>query len=188
MTIFKLAVLATALCMATIPATAENTNSSGDVSSTIILTVSGEVGNPTRTGSDEAIDKFFDYNNLSFEKAAQFDFFGLATLNQQTITTDFPMGGDTVTFEGPLLSDVLNAAGAAGDTVTLTALDGYAIEVPFQELVDKGAVLALARDGIPFGIGDFGPTQLVFPRSDREDLADMNDDWWIWSIYYISIE
>ena len=52
-------------------------------------------------------------------------------------------------------------------------------------MVDKGAVVALARDGKALGIGGFGPTQIVFPRAERADLADMPDDWWIWQIYHI---
>ena len=75
---------------------------------------------------------------------------------------------------------MLAAAGAEGETVTVQAMDGYAVEVPVQEMVDKGAVVALERDGKPLGIGNFGPTQIVFPRGDRPELADMSDDWWIW--------
>ena len=89
---------------------------------------------------------------------------------------------------GPLLSDVLAAAGADGQTVTVQAMDGYAVEVPLADMVAKGAVLALERDGKPLGIGNFGPTQIVFPRADRPELADMPDDWWIWQIYHIDVQ
>ena len=101
---------------------------------------------------------------------------------------DFPKGGAETVFSGPLLKDVLASAGAEGATVTVQAMDGYAVEVPMQEMVDKGAVLALERDGKPLGIGSFGPTQIVFPRGERADLADMPDDWWIWQIYHIKVE
>ena len=92
-----------------------------------------------------------------------------------------------MTFTGPALADVLSAAGASGDTVTIQAMDGYAVEVPAADMLGAGAVLALTRDGRPLGIGDFGPTQLVFPRGEREELADMPDDWWIWQIYHVSV-
>ena len=68
---------------------------------------------------------------------------------------------------------MLAAAGAEGETVTVQAMDGYAVEAPMQEMVAKGAVVALERDGKPLGIGGFGPTQIVFPRAERADLADM---------------
>ncbi len=83
---------------------------------------------------------------------------------------------------------MLAAAGAEGETVTIQAMDGYAVEAPATELVDKGAVVALARDGKALGIGGFGPTQIVFPRAERPDLAAMPDDWWIWQIYHIKVE
>jgi hypothetical protein len=117
-----------------------------------------------------------------------FDTEALAALPQMEITTDFPKGGPTVTFTGPTLADVLAAAGATGSTVTIRAMDGYAVEVPTEQMLGSGAVLALARDGRAFGIGDFGPSQVVFPRAERADLADMPDDWWVWQIYHIMVE
>jgi len=118
----------------------------------------------------------------------EFDIDALKALPQTTVATDFPKGGPTVTFTGPALADVLAAAGATGETVTIQAMDGYAVDVPMSEMVGKGAVVALERDGKPLGIGSFGPTQIVFPRAERADLADMPDDWWIWQIYHIKVE
>ena len=93
---------------------------------------------------------------------------------------DFPKGRQVHTYEGVLLADVLAAAGATGTKVTVQALDGYAVETPLDELVAMGAVVAYKRNGVAFGIGDFGPTQIVFPRAERDDLADMSDDLWVW--------
>lgn len=92
------------------------------------------------------------------------------------------------TFEGPLLQDVLASVAAEGEIAAIRALDGNAVEIPLNAAFAAGAVLALKRDGIPFAIGDFGPTHLVFPRVERADLADMTDDWWVWSIYHINVE
>ncbi len=118
----------------------------------------------------------------------EFDLDALQALPQVDVTADFPKDGPKVAFTGPLLADVLAAAGAEGETVTVQAMDGYAVEVPMSEMMDKGAVVALKRDGKELGIGGFGPTQIVFPRAERADLAEMPDDWWIWSIYHISVE
>ncbi len=175
------------LCSATL-LLAEDAWRGGEFRGTVILSVSGNLTNATRAASDEEFDKFFIYNNITFDTAAQYDYSALAALPQVTVSADFPMGGPLVSFEGPTLETVLKSAGATGETVTLTALDGYAIDAPLQELIAMGAVVALKRDGIPFAIGDFGPTQLVFPRAERDELAEMNDDWWIWSIYHIRVE
>ena len=154
----------------------------------VLLTVTGAVENPNRGPVDPETDKLFAFNGVAFERAHEFDVDALAALPQATVRADFPMGGPVVEFTGPTLAAVLEAAGAAGDTVRVQAMDGYAIEVPVADLTDRAAVLALARDGRPLGIGGFGPAQLVFPRAERSDLGDMNDDWWIWQIFHIAVE
>jgi len=165
-----------------------NANAEDKVDGTVLLTVTGEIMNTNRGGYDPDTDKFFGYNEVDFAKAAQFDFDALEALESVKVNADFPKGEQVYEFEGPLLVDVLKAAGATGETVTMQALDGYAIEVPLSELEAAGAVLALKRDGEAFGIGGFGPTQIVFPRADRADLSEMPDDNWIWSIFHISVE
>lgn len=153
----------------------------------VILTISGNITNPSRGAVNED-DKYFTYSDVSFEQAAQFDYASLLGMGMVTVNADFPMGGTVHSFEGPLLADVLAVAGAVGATVTIRALDGYAVDLDYAEAVANGAVVALKRDGAPFALGDYGPTHLVFPRADRADLADMNDDTWIYSIYHIHVE
>ena len=87
----------------------------------------------------------------------------------------------------PLWLLLISGSGNA-KTETVQALDGYAVDVPYAEMIDKGAVLALSRDGKALGIGSFGPAQIVFPRGERADLAEMPDDWWVWQIYHISVK
>ncbi len=185
---FRKLIIAMAMMLLASTASAHDKWRAGEFRGAVILTITGNVALPTRGASNEDIDKFFSYNDLTFDKATQFDAAALATLPQVTIDADFPKDGHVGEYTGPLVSDVLRSARATGTTVTFRALDGYAIEVPMQDLIDNGAVLALKLDGIPFGIGDFGPTQLVFPRLDRADLTDMNDDWWVYSIYHIHVE
>lgn len=153
-----------------------------------LITITGKIISPNRGALDPERDKLFAFHDVQFDEAAAFGRTTLSALPQTTITTDFPAGGAHRDFAGPLLVDVLNAAGAEGDTVQLMALDGYVIEAPLDELQDKGAVLALSRDGTPLAIGGLGPAQLVFPRVEREDLKDMSDDLWIWQIFHISVK
>jgi hypothetical protein len=154
----------------------------------VLLTVTGGVENANRGAVDPNLDKLFIFNDVSFDKAMEFDLDSLEKLPQQSVSADFPKGGDNVEFSGPLLEDVLAAAGAKGESITIQAMDGYAVEVARDELAEKGAVVALERDGKPLGIGGFGPTQIVFPRADRPELAEMPDDWWVWQIYHIDVE
>ncbi len=160
----------------------------GEFRGTVILTVTGNVALPTRRESSEDVDKFFLFNDITFDKAAQFDVAALQALPQATVNADFPKGKRVYLFEGPLLEDVLQSVGATGEVVTIRALDGYAVDISLTDAYAAGAVVALKREGIPFAVGDFGPTHVVFPRADRADLAGMNDDWWVWSIYHIHVE
>jgi len=160
----------------------------GEFRGAVILTVTGNVALPTRGDSSAEVDKFFSFNDIAFDKAAQFDSAALQALPQVSVHADFPKGGPVYTFEGPLLRDVLESVGATGEMVTIRALDGYAVDISLAGAYAVGAVVALKRDGIPFAIGDFGPTHVVFPRGDRADLADMSDDWWVWSIYHMHVE
>ncbi|MCP5085235.1 MAG: molybdopterin-dependent oxidoreductase [Rhodobacteraceae bacterium] len=153
-----------------------------------VLTITGNVSNPNRGGYDEATDKFFGYTEVEFDKATTFNSTELEKLKMVSVKADFPQGRSIHTYEGPSLADVLAAAGATGDKVTVQALDGYAVEAPLDEMLAQGAIVALKRDGIPFAIGDFGPTQIVFPRAERADLKDMPDDRWVWSVFHIRVE
>lgn len=154
----------------------------------VLLTVTGEISAPNRGAFDEARDKFFGFNEIEFTKAAAFSFDDLKALGVVSVKADFPKGGDVHSFTGPLLADVLTAAGASGKTVRIQALDGYAVDAPLADWVAMGAVVAYERDGEMFGLGDFGPTQVVFPRAERDDLKDMSDDLWVWSIFHIAVE
>lgn len=154
----------------------------------VLLTLTGAIESTNRGPMDPDYDKLFAFNDMTFETAMAFDADALAALPQADVRADFPKGGPERTFSGPSLAAILEAAGATGETAMLVAMDGYAIEVPLADLVARGAVVALARDGRAFGIGDYGPTQIVFPRAERAELAGMNDDWWIWQVFNIAIE
>jgi len=111
------------------------------LSGPIILTISGNVANPSRGAVGEN-DKFFSYNEVAFSAAAQFDYAALQGLGMTTIKADFPMGGEVHEYQGPLLADVLAAAGATGSTVTVKALDGYQVDLNLEDAIANGAVIA----------------------------------------------
>ncbi len=183
--LLKLVALTIALLLATLPFGAPIAQAG---EGPVLLTVTGQVGSPNRGGFDEEADKFLGFFDVEFDRAYTFTFDDLKALNAVTVKADFPKGGPIHSFTGPLLADVLAAAGAVGGAVTVQALDGYAVETSYEQMIAQGAVVAYMRDGKMFGIGDFGPTQIVFARAERADLADMSDDNWIWSIFHIRVE
>jgi hypothetical protein len=68
------------------------------------------------------------------------------------------------TFTGPLLSDVLERAGAQGDSVELHTLDDYSYTVSISEAQQYGAILAYSMNGVRLKASDFGPLFLIYPR------------------------
>lgn len=172
------AVLGLALCLA-LPAAA---------ASPVLVTVTGAIGNTNRGPMDPDWDKLFLFNGIEFEAAHALTLDALQEMPQTTVRADFPMGGEVQDFTGIAVTDLLEAAGATGDSVFFQALDGYAVEMSVDEIAAKGAILALERNGEPLAIGGIGPAMVAFPRAEREDLADMNDDAWIWQVFHIRVE
>lgn len=156
--------------------------------SPVLVTVTGAIENANREAMDPDWDKLFFFNNAEFELAHELTFEDLRSLPQTTVRADFPKGGEEMTFTGPSFEALFEEVGAAGDIAIITAIDGYAVEVPRQELVEKGAVLAIARDGEPLALGGVGPAMVAYPRAERAELAEMTDDGWIWQIYHIRLE
>ena len=156
----------------------------------VVLTVSGNIKHTNR-GTLDAIElrqSMFQYHELAFERAAQFDLGTLENLGMHSITASHPGWPKDLTFEGPLLRDVLDAVGATGRVVNVLALDGYAAEIAFPEIRDRPFIVAVKREGRYFGIGDQGPTWVIAPpkpdgKPDHEQGME-----WVWAAFYISVE
>ncbi len=71
-------------------------------------------------------------------------------------------------------------------TARLSALDGYAAEIPLATVDKDGWVLAVEAGGNAFGIGDFGPLYTVRPLA-GEKRTDEEDAKWVFSLYYIEL-
>ncbi len=176
-----IAAVAVALALGVLPAAAQDKGPT-------VLTVAGAIDNANRGGVDKFDDIVMTFHDLNFDKAFEFDRAALSDLAQHKIVTKYPGQDVTVEVEGPLLSDVLATAGAAGDTVKLVAMDGYAIEVPRAELEQFPVVLALKNDGEWLGLGGRGPAWVVYPQDDFDELAERDDANWIFSVFYIGVE
>jgi hypothetical protein len=154
----------------------------------VILTISGKIGQTNRGASDEISDPFFKNQQIKFARAAVFDLAMLEALPKHKVEADYPQGGPLHQFEGPLLRDVLKAAGATGRVVKVLAFDGYNQDIDMSEIEQWPILLALKQDGAYQALGSFGPTRIVFPRREVPALADRNDDKWVWGIVHIAVE
>jgi hypothetical protein len=84
-------------------------------------------------------------------------------LLQRHITTA-TVWTSTARFTGPALTDVLVHVQASGETIQITALNDYSVEVPWSDLARYAPILAHSRDGQRMGVAKYGPLWLMYPR------------------------
>lgn len=118
----------------------------------VILTISGDI----------------EHANVGDE--AHFDYEMLRELSMHEITTHTPWTEGRGRFEGPLARIVMEAVGARGQHLRITALDGYAADVPLSDFHDYDVILALKRNGNLLQIRDLGPVLVLYPFDDHPKL------------------
>jgi hypothetical protein len=93
-------------------------------------------------------------------RLAVFDLALLDQLPQHSFSTRTPWYPDARKFSGVLLSDLLKAV----------ALNDYRVEIPVEDLVRHGAMIASQLDGKPIAVRDKGPLLIIYPFDDKPEL------------------
>jgi len=101
---------------------------------------------------------------------ATFDRERLLNLGVHTLKTSNPFIKGVHTFEGVYLSDVLDAAGANGKTITALAIDGYSTDIPVSDAHKYKPLIALKMDGKVMRVRTKGPLWIVYPVDQIEEL------------------
>lgn len=117
-----------------------------------ILTVAGKISVTNKDGT------------------AQFDRALLEALGATSFSTDTPWYKERVKFEGVPLAKLMDAVGATGDRLVVTALNDYSVEVPMEDVRKFGVILALKRDGEYMTVRDKGPLFVVYPFDSNPNL------------------
>ncbi|MCX7207483.1 MAG: molybdopterin-dependent oxidoreductase [Proteobacteria bacterium] len=118
----------------------------------VVLTVTGTVSQPN-AGKD-----------------AVFTMEALTKLPQVSFTTKTPWYDSPIKFTGPLLKDVLAAAGAKGEKISLWALNDYHVEMPAADIKNYPVIVARLMNDKPMPIRDKGPLFIVYPYDSRSEL------------------
>lgn len=103
---------------------------------------------------------------------ASFDREMLMAIAPAEITTRTPWHADCGRYEGPLLREVLAAAGVRSDRILVRALNDYEAEIPLADLHDYDVILAMSRNGSPMQIREFGPLFVLYPFDDHPELLN----------------
>jgi len=120
----------------------------------VVLSVTGQVGQANAAGR------------------ADFDMAMLEALPQHAFATSTPWHQGARRFSGPLLRDVLAAAGAQGSTLVAVALNDYKVEIPAEDTRRFKVLLATRIDGKPMAIRDKGPLFIIYPYDDDSLLRN----------------
>ena len=104
------------------------------------------------------------------DKRADFDMAMLEALPQHSFTTSTPWFKEPRRFTGPLLRDVLTAAGAKGTALRAVALNDYKVEIPVDDAMKFKVVMATRLDGQPMPLREKGPLFIIYPYDESADL------------------
>jgi hypothetical protein len=120
----------------------------------VILTVSGLIENTNGDG------------------VALFDLAMLSELASRDTVTETPWHDGTPTFSGPLGTALLEAVGATGGTLRITALNDYAVDVPVEDLTSYPVIFATHMNAEPMSVRQKGPLFLIYPFSEYPELLN----------------
>lgn len=101
---------------------------------------------------------------------AQLDGAMLRALPQHVIKTKTPWTEGVAVFSGPLLRDVLALVGGDGETLRMTAINDYQVDVPAGDATAYETILAMSMNGEPLIVRTKGPLWLIYPWSDVDGL------------------
>lgn len=159
-----------------------------------LLTVTGAIAKTNRGPVDAALDQMMVKQKIGFDKAHTFDFGALTALPAVTIKPTLEYDNKVHTLKGPLLSDVLKAAGASpADTVKLQmrAVDGYAPTITMADLRKYRFIVATHLDGKPMPLGGLGPLWAVYDADRFADMAakKVSDRFALcpWALFHIEV-
>jgi hypothetical protein len=120
----------------------------------VVLTLSGRLRNPNR-GAEAA-----------------FDMGMLGRLPQSSFITRTPWYALPRKFTGPLLRDVLAAAGGQGSLLRTLALNDYRVDIPFEDVQRFDVVLAHRLDDKPMPVREKGPLFIIYPFDSQGGLRN----------------
>jgi hypothetical protein len=128
------------------------TNTLGRPTGEVILTISGKI---SKTNHDSTAD---------------FDLAMLNALRHRKTETSTPWTKGKPTFEGPLLTEVLDAVGCTGSQLRVVALNDYTTTVPVEDARKWPVILATHMNGTPMTVRQKGPLFIIYPFDEYPKL------------------
>jgi hypothetical protein len=102
--------------------------------------------------------------------AAEFDRSTLETIGMESFTTSTPWYSGPIKFEGVPLAKVLERLGAAGQKLTVVALNDYSSDIPIEDIRKYKVLLALKVNDEYISVRDKGPIFIIYPFDTDPEL------------------
>ncbi len=122
-------------------------------------------------------------------RGAVFDRKMLMALGMQKVKATLPWEDETIIFEGASGKALMEKLGVRSGMVKALALNNYVAEIPVEDFLEKGIILAMKANGKIMGVRDKGPLYIVYPFDDHPDLK--NDAYYVrtvWQLKEIQVE
>ncbi len=120
---------------------------------------------------------------------AQFDSNMLDAFPAHTINTTTPWTDGEVTFEGPLLRDIMKSIGATGKTLKAIAHNDYSVNIPVEDYLRYDVIIATKRDGKEMTLRTKGPLWIIYPWDSHEELkTELYHSRSIWQLKALEIQ
>jgi hypothetical protein len=159
-----------------------------------ILTVTGLIGKANRGALDPALDQMMVKQKITFAKAFVFDFAAMTALPKIEIKPTLEYDNKSHTLAGPLLSELVRAAGSAGEgtRLLLRAIDGYNITISLADAKKYRFIVATHLDGHPMPLGGLGPLWAVYDADRFADMAakPVSERFALcpWGLYHVDVQ
>ena len=109
-------------------------------------------------------------SNFNAGQTAEFDLAMLEALPGREATMETPWTEGATSFSGPYLKAILEAVGARGSKLKVTALNDYSAEMPFEDATQSETILALEMNGKHLSVRDKGPAFVIYPFDRNPEL------------------
>lgn len=103
-------------------------------------------------------------------QSAAFDLEMLEALKGRKASMETPWTKGKTEFQGPLLSAILDAAGADGKLLKVKALNDYTSDVPVTDARDFDTIFAVRMNSKLMSVRDKGPLFLIYPFDKNPEL------------------
>jgi hypothetical protein len=160
-----------------------------------LLTVTGAIAKPNRGPFDPVSDQMMHKQKLSFDKAYVFDYAALTALPAIAIKPTLEYDAKQHALRGPLLLDVLKAAGATladSSKITLRAVDGYAATLTVAQARAQRYIVATQMDGAAMALGGLGPLWAIYEADKVPEMASraLQERFGAcpWALYHIDVQ